>query len=294
MPQRFQNTIARTTAVSGVGFFGGADVTLRFCPADDHHGIVFQRVDLPGKPEIPATIEYTAPRFRRTAITDGEAVVEMTEHVLAALTGLQIDNCLVQIDAPEPPGCDGSSLAFAEALLGAGIVEQTSRRKQITLDREYRIHGDDRSSEVAAKPLSRSALTISYHLDYGPRSPVPAGTIAVEISPATFLEELAFARTFVLETEVQALQAQGYGRRVTAKDLLVFSEQGVIDNSLRTPDECVRHKILDCLGDFALIGCDLQGHFSAFRSGHRLNREMIRRIRDTAACRERPPQSRAA
>ncbi len=275
---RPQRTICRPAEVTGIGFLTGADVSLRFLPAAENHGIAFQRVDIPGSKPIPARLEYTVPRERRTSIARDGVAVEMTEHVLASLAGLQIDNCLVQIDAPENPGCDGSSLAFAEALLAAGIVEQSAPQERLVVEQVVKTRADDRGSEIVVKPLSRPALAISYLLDYGPRSPIPAQTLTVEITPESFMTELAFARTFILESEVKALQAQGYGTRTTARDLLVFDAHGPIDNTLRAADECVRHKILDCLGDFALLGCDLQGHFSAYRSGHRLNRESARRV----------------
>jgi UDP-3-O-[3-hydroxymyristoyl] N-acetylglucosamine deacetylase/UDP-3-O-[3-hydroxymyristoyl] N-acetylglucosamine deacetylase/3-hydroxyacyl-[acyl-carrier-protein] dehydratase len=136
------------------------------------------------------------------------------------------------------------------------------------------------TTEVSARPLSRRTLAITYQLDYGVRAPIPPQTLTVEISPETFLNEVAFARTFVLESEVAMLRAHGYGTKTSAHDLLVFGADGsVIDNVLRADDECARHKILDCVGDFALLGCDVFGHFNAYRSGHHLNREIIRRLK---------------
>ena len=202
----------------------------------------------------------------------------MTEHVLAALAGLQIDNCLIELNSPDTPGGDGSALQFAEALLEAGIVEQNELRRQFLIDSHPRIESRDGRSDIQARPLGRAALAITYKLDYGPRSPIPAQDLTVEITPETFLDELAFARTFLLESEVAALRAQGYGRRTTERDLLLFGESGVVGNALRAPDECVRHKILDCLGDFALLGADLKGHVIAYRTGHHLNRELIRNL----------------
>jgi UDP-3-O-acyl N-acetylglucosamine deacetylase len=278
---RRQNTIARSGEVKGIGFITGADVTLRFLPAQPGHGIAFRRVDCRHSAPIPARLEYTVPRQRRTAIEHQGVVVELTEHVLAALAGLQIDNCLVELNAPEPPGCDGSALDFAEALLDAGIVEQDEPRELFAVRQAVRVREDDGRSEIAARPLKRPTLAITYHLDYGVRSPIQPQTLTVEISRETFLNELAFARTFILDSEIAALKAQGYGLRTSARDLLVFGADGVIDNELRCADECARHKILDCLGDFALLGCDLHGHFNAWRTGHHHNREIVRRLQMT-------------
>lgn len=251
---------------------------VRFLPDRENSGVRFQRVDLPGTRPIPATLEHVVPRQRRTAISNGEATVELVEHVMAALGGLQIDNCLVQLDAVECPGADGSSLGFVQSLLDAGIVEQSAPRDVLVIRQPARCAADGNHSEITAGPCFRRTLVISYELDYGPRSPIKPQLLTFDFSPEAFVANLAYARTFVLETEVAALKAQGYGTRVTEKDLLVFGNSGVIDNALRAEDECVRHKILDCIGDFALLGCDLHGHFRAFRSGHNLNHSICRQI----------------
>ncbi|HUG90994.1 MAG TPA: UDP-3-O-acyl-N-acetylglucosamine deacetylase [Planctomycetaceae bacterium] len=282
---RRQRTLRQAAEVTGVGFLTGATVKLRFLPAPAGHGIVFQRTDQLGigKSPIPATIEFAVPRERRTAVEREGVAVEMTEHVLAALAGLRIDNCLVQLNAPEPPGCDGSSRAFVDALLEAGSVELDEPRPMLVVSRGLRAVDEKRGSQVSARPITPPALVISYRLDYGPDSPIPPQKFTIEITPESFVAELAFARTFVLESEVKALKAQGYGRKTTARDLLVFGPQGPIDNTLRAANECARHKVLDCLGDFALLGCDLSGHLEARRSGHRLNRELVRGLRASHA-----------
>jgi len=197
---------------------------------------------------------------------------------MAALAGLQIDNCLVQLDAPEPPGGDGSSLHFVHELLEAGIVEQSAPQPLLVIQHESRTGSEAADCQVVAAPIPRRLLAITYELDYGPRSPIRPQVLTIEFSPELFVAGLAFARTFVLEQEVQALKAQGYGTRVTEKDLLIFGPDGPIGNELRATDECVRHKILDCIGDFALLGCDLQGHIRAYRSGHAMNHAICREI----------------
>lgn len=278
MQPRRQRTIARPAEFHGFGFLTGADVTLRFLPADENTGLRFQRVDLPGSPPIPATLEYVVPRQRRTAIANGGASVELIEHVMAALAGLQIDNCLIEVNAPEAPGADGSCLEFTQVLLDAGIVEQSASRDVLVIRDACTAHGDDGRSEISAGPVFRRTLVISYELDYGPRSPIKPQLLTFEFSPEAFVTGLAFARTFILETEITALKSQGYGSRVTPADLLIFGPAGVIGNELRAADECVRHKILDCIGDFALLGCDIHGHFRAYRSGHNLNHSICQLV----------------
>lgn len=276
MTNRMQRTIARPVEVSGVGFLTGGDIHLRFLPAAAGRGIAFLRTDRLYAPPVPALIGYVVPRRRRTAIEHCGVAVEMIEHVMATLAGLQIDNCLVELDGPEPPGCDGSSLRFAEGLLSAGIVEQELPRKCCQVTHRTAVRDEAGGQSIVATP--GAGLTISYTLDYGPDSPIAPQQYRLPITPESFLQELAWARTFVLEAEAQGLRAQGYGRRTTARDLLIFGAQGVIDNTLRSADECARHKILDCLGDFSLIGCDLAGCFDAHRSGHALNAELIRKV----------------
>ena len=278
MSVRRQRTIARPAAVSGWGFFTGSAVTLRFLPADDNFGIAFQRVDLPGTAPIPARLDYVVPRLRRTAISRQGATVEMIEHVMAALAGLQIDNCLVQLNAAEPPGIDGSSLDFVRALLDAGIVDQTTPRPLLVLTQEARVRGERDDSEITATAVNRRTMVVTFELDYGERSPIRPQQLTFEFSPELFVTNLAYARTFVLEAEAEGLRKQGYGTKVTEKDLLIFGAQGVIGNSLRAVDECVRHKVLDCIGDFALLGCDVHGHFRAYRSGHALNHAICRQV----------------
>jgi UDP-3-O-acyl-N-acetylglucosamine deacetylase len=142
-----------------------------------------------------------------------------------------------------------------------------------------RVRGDEDDQSITGDTARDEALTICYALDYGPDSPITPQECRIRITPESFLKELAWSRTFVLEQEAHALRSQGYGKRTTARDLLIFGSQGVIDNELRAPNECARHKALDCLGDLALIGCDLHGTVEAYRSGHTLNAELVRRVK---------------
>lgn len=273
---RKQRTLAGTAAVEGFGYWSSRDVRLEFRPAPVDTGIVFVRQDLDGFPRIPADVAHRVEVPRRTTLQCGEARVDMVEHVMAALAGLQIDNCEVWTNESEMPGCDGSSEAFVHALNAAGTVAQQADRTQRIMERV--IHLGDEKSWVEARPPSGSRQIVKYHLDYGPKSPIAAQSQQVSISPETFGPELSTARTFLLQEEAEWLQSQGLGHRVTCADLLVFGPDGPIDNQLRFPDECVRHKLLDMVGDLALAGCDLVGHFVAYRSGHSLNAELVRAI----------------
>ena len=255
--RRPQRTIARDAAVDGISFLESRDVRLRFRPAEADSGVVFVRSDLPGSPSVPARIDHVIPRQRRTTIRHGDATVEMVEHVMAALAGLEIDNCRVEIDGPETPGCDGSSLAFVEALAEAGTVNQARPKELLVIDRPVTVR--EGSSTLTAYPGDADKLALTYNLDYGRQTPIGAQSLFVEVSPSSFREELASSRTFLLEAEAIAMREAGIGRRTTESDLLIFGPNGVIGNELRYPDECVRHKILDLVGDLALLAKDLAG-----------------------------------
>ncbi len=294
MTPRSQRTISRAAEVTGFGFLTGADVRLTFHPAAANHGIAFLRTDCDSAP-IPARVEHVAPRQRRTALSYRGVTVELVEHVLAALAGLQIHNCLVTLNAPEPPGLDGSCRPFAEALWDAGIVDQGVPREAMTIHHAVRAGSLEQRQWVDAMPVGADAgFTVEYTLDYGPQSPIQRQSARYLVTPEIFLREICWARTFILESEVAALRSQGYGQRVTAGDLLIFGARGVIDNALRADDECARHKLLDCIGDLALIGCDLRGTVSAFRSGHQLNAETVRQLQQSHAAQLAPVARRAA
>jgi UDP-3-O-[3-hydroxymyristoyl] N-acetylglucosamine deacetylase / 3-hydroxyacyl-[acyl-carrier-protein] dehydratase len=273
---RPQRTIAREAVVRGISFLSGLDVVLCFRPAVVGSGIVFLRSDLADQPIVPALVKHVLPRQRRTTIQRGPAIVEMVEHVMAALAGLRVDNCVVEIDGPETPGCDGSSRAFTEALLEAGIVDQDAPREILVIDRPLTVREGD--SVLTAFPGETGRLVLSYQLDYGPNTSIGRQSFFLDVVPESFRNELSASRTFLLEAEVEGLRKAGIGSRTTERDLLIFGPEGVIGNELRFRDECARHKTLDLLGDLALVGKDLAGHVVAHRSGHQLNAELARKL----------------
>jgi UDP-3-O-acyl N-acetylglucosamine deacetylase len=273
---RNQRTIGGQATVEGFGYWEGRDVRLEFRPAEPDAGIVFVRRDLAGRPRIAAHVANRVEIPRRTTLRAGEARVDMIEHVMAALAGLQIDNCEVWTDQAEMPGCDGSSEPFVRALDAAGAVSQDAPRTCRALSAPTRL-GDARSW-VEARPSQEALAVIRYQLDYGGQCTIGRQSFELALSPESFRREVAPCRTFLLKTEADWLLSQGLARRVTGRDLLVFGDQGPIDNTLRFPDECVRHKVLDLIGDLALAGCDWTGRFHAYRSGHRLNVELVRTL----------------
>jgi UDP-3-O-acyl-N-acetylglucosamine deacetylase len=208
---------------------------------------------------------------RRTTLGSGLQSVTLVEHVLSALSGLRIDNCVVEIDACEPPGLDGSSAGFVEALLDAGIAPQDADKDIWTVEEPIILR--DGSATLGLHPALNDELTISYMLDYGSRSPIDRQTHTQVVTPGDYAADIAECRTFLLESEAQAFREAGIGARTGYADLLVFGERGPIENQLRFANEPARHKVLDIIGDLALSGLDIRGHLVAYRSGHPLNTE---------------------
>lgn len=277
---RPQKTLAHEAIFSGIGFVSGADATLRFLPAPPNSGVTFVRSDLPGKPSIPADFMNLLHNDRRTALGCGTAVVEMTEHVLAALSGLGIDNCVIEIDASETPAADGSSLPFLQAIESAGSIIQPEVTKPIVIREILRI--EDGAASIEIRPSSQAGLRVTYEINYA-NPGIGRQEVTFDVTPETFRDHIAPARTFVLAEEVEILRSMGIGIRHTAKDLLVYAADGsIVDNALRFPDECARHKLLDVIGDLALLGRPVQGEVIARRSGHRHNVALARKIREQA------------
>jgi UDP-3-O-[3-hydroxymyristoyl] N-acetylglucosamine deacetylase len=273
---RFQQTIASRASVAGFGYWSGKDVRIDFRPAPPDAGITFVRSDLGPMARVPATVEWRAECPRRTNLRRGAVHVDMVEHVLAALAGLQVDNCEVWTNQAEMPGCDGSAASFVDALMRGRIVQQGLPARTWDVSDTIRV-GDDQCW-IEARPADDAQLHLEFNLDY-PAAPAIGRQVArATITPDGFRREIASCRTFVLECEAEQLRAQGLGSRVTSRDLLIFNDAGPIDNRLRYPNECARHKALDVLGDLALAGRRLTGRIVAYRSGHRLHAELTRRL----------------
>jgi UDP-3-O-acyl N-acetylglucosamine deacetylase len=273
---RPQRTLARTVFVSGRGIVTGTEITLHFQPAPANSGIVFQRTDRPGARPIPALASSVTDTNRRTTLGEAPNSVTLVEHVLAALAGMRIDNCMVELDGPEPPGLDGSARGFVEALLEGGVVLQDANRQRWMVSEPLTLRQG--GVTLSIHPVREGELRISYLLDYGMHAPIAPQAHTETITPDSFQHELADSRTFLLEGEARELQKAGVGRHLSTSELIVFGPHGPIDNTLRHPDEPARHKILDLVGDLALSGLDIAGHVVAYRSGHPLNVELARTL----------------
>jgi UDP-3-O-acyl N-acetylglucosamine deacetylase len=276
LSDRRQRTIARPAEARGVGYLTGANVRLRFLPAPPGIGVVFVRTDLAPPFRIAATIDQVTCSNRRTTLGHLPHGVTLVEHVLAALAGLRIDNCVVELDAPEPPGLDGSARQFVSALLAAGVEMQPATRAVWTVATSLVV--SQGGATLALHPCAGGELRASYFLNYGDFSSVGRHQHTTVVTPGSFVPGLAGCRTFLLESEAREMLRQGIGKRTRVTDLLVFGPRGPIANTLRFGDEPARHKILDLLGDLSLLGEDVRGHLVAYRSGHPLNAELVRAL----------------
>jgi UDP-3-O-[3-hydroxymyristoyl] N-acetylglucosamine deacetylase len=273
---RCQRTIRRPVAVEGFGYFSGRDVRVEFRPAPAGSGVTFVRCDCSPAVRIPVSPSLRLDVPRRTTLAWSGVQVEMVEHVLAALAGLEIDNCEVWVSAAEMPGCDGSALAFVEALDTVDKVDQGAPVRQLHVRRRIRV--GDEQNWIEATPARGGRLSIAFDLDYSGHPAIGHQTIRLSVHPATFRTELAPCRTFLEEAAARAMIAQGIGTRVTPLNLLIFGPEGPIENTLRFENECVRHKVLDVIGDLALTGCEVIADVVAYRSGHRLHSELARQL----------------
>jgi UDP-3-O-[3-hydroxymyristoyl] N-acetylglucosamine deacetylase/3-hydroxyacyl-[acyl-carrier-protein] dehydratase len=261
---------------------------MRARPAPVHTGIWFIRTDQSPHVRIQARVTNVSKRARRTSLRNGSAAVETVEHCLSACAGLGIDNLQIELIGGELPACDGSCLPFVERFKEAGICEQDAIREPLVVTEVARVVDGD-SELVMLPPLvaDSESLEVTYDLDYGSNSPVGRQTYKVVVSPDDFVANIAPARTFVLEREAEELRAAGLGCHLSYQDVLVLGKDGPIDNAFRFPDECVRHKILDLIGDLMLLGRFVVGRVYARKSGHALNHALVRVLRDQVELQDR-------
>lgn len=271
-----QHTIQNAADISGRGLFTGEEVTVRFKPAPADHGIVFVRTDAPAPVRIKAHVSNVTKRSRRTSLRNGTLAIETVEHCMAALHALGIDNAEIELSGGELPGCDGSSQYFVDAIMQAGIVEQQAEQRPLIIRETVRVCEGD--AELIAVPTDTDDLNIIYDLDYGPNGPLARQIFPIRVSSEAFLREIAPARTFLFEEEAKQFRAAGLGQHLTYNDVVVIGPDGVVGNAFRYPDECVRHKILDLIGDLYLAGRPLRGKVLARKSGHALNHELVRKL----------------
>jgi len=273
-----RRTIARETGLEGIGLHLGRKCRLVFRPAAAGAGISFVRVDRGGK-RLSATADVAVLADRRTQLGDGDDALHTVEHVLAAVSGAFIDDLEIELDAPEPPILDGSAQPFLSALQSAGVTSNGVKADYLTVRAPF-VHREG-DAEYEVFPSDRLDLDVS--IDF-PHPLVGGQHGRWTLTPETFATELAPARTFGFQHEVEMLRAQGLIRGGSTSSALLLDDSGVVENTLRWPDEFVRHKALDCVGDLALAGKRINARIVARKPSHRgtvtLVRELVRRAEE--------------
>ncbi|MBI1319942.1 MAG: UDP-3-O-[3-hydroxymyristoyl] N-acetylglucosamine deacetylase [Candidatus Hydrogenedens sp.] len=261
-----QRTIASTVSFPGTGLHTGALTTVTFKPAEPDTGITFVRTDLPGRPAVPALVDHVVDVSRGTTIAIGDARIHTVEHGLSAMAGLGIDNLIIEIDGQEVPNGDGSGLPVMNILKKAGIVEQNAEKKYIEVERPVYYRDDEATLSILPCDEHRISMTIAFdHVAIGTQY------ASFSINEDSYEREIAPARTFCFLREVKMLQDQGLIKGGSLDSAVVIGDDTVLNEDLRFPDEFVRHKILDLLGDMYLLGRPIKGHIIAVKAGHAKN-----------------------
>ena len=266
-----ERTLASRVVYDGIGLHSGTPVHREIAPAPPRTGIQFARIDLPEALPVAATAANVTATLRATTIAAGTLKFFTIEHLMSALHVSGVDNCLVLLNAEEPPVVDGSARTFFRLIAEAGTVEQDAERRVTVIDRVYRV--DDGSHFVMAVPYD--GLRVSFtSLNEHPL--IGVQYYDIEVTPESYGKEIAPARTIAYEKEVAALQANGLGLGGSLETVIVYNDEGWM-NPLNFPNELVRHKILDVLGDIRLAGV-IRGHIIAVASGHALNTALAKQI----------------
>jgi UDP-3-O-[3-hydroxymyristoyl] N-acetylglucosamine deacetylase/3-hydroxyacyl-[acyl-carrier-protein] dehydratase len=282
---KLQKTIKSECRLSGRGLFEGKEARVVFRPAPVNTGVVFVRTD-PAEPvRIKAVVTGVAERSRRTTLKKGSVSIETVEHCLAVVSALGIDNLIIEVDGSEMPCPDSSSMEYFKTLKRAGLVEQTEARKEYVIDEPINISAGDAC--VYALPYADGGLSITYDLDYGGHTGIGRQIFSCRVTPEGFEKQLAPARSFLLEAEAKQFQARGIGAHLGPRDILVINSDGPIKNTYRFPNEPVRHKVVDLIGDLMLVGRPIKGRIVAYKSGHSLNKQLVRRLYEAAERQER-------
>src|SRR5438445_10158254 len=269
-----QYTVSKTASFSGTALHTGEKVTLKVHPAPADHGIKFKRADLQDEPTIDAKIDNLKTVERSTTIGEGSVRVHTVEHVLAALSAMDVDNAIVEMNANEPPIGDGSAQSYVDLIKKAGVIAQEEPRK--FFDVRESMHVESKTGALLVL-LPCETFRISC-TQAGPNNRF-AQFLSMEITPAIFEREIAPARTFVYYEDVQPLMEKNLIKGGSLENAIVVRGEAVLSKEpLRFPDEFVRHKILDIIGDLALVGRRIRGHVVAVKPGHAANAELARSI----------------
>jgi len=265
---RHQRTLAREVYFSGIGIHTGHEVGLRFCPAKEGTGIIFKRIDLPGQPIIPATVEYVQDTSRSTIIGIKDVRVHTVEHVLSAVKAFKIDNLCIELTTIEPPVGNGSADVFVKMIEDAGIQEQTQTVPIIQL--QHPVYYADENIQIVALPYE--GYRVSYTLSYPDQKFLKEQFHTLTVNEKNFKEEIASCRTFSLFKEISTLMDRGLIKGGSLDNAVIITDEAILSKEgLFFDNEMARHKILDLIGDLSLVGFDFYAHIISIRSGHASN-----------------------
>ena len=275
-----QRTIRKKIEVKGIGLHTGQPTRLTLCPAPEGTGIYLIRNDLAGCPAISVRAEYVQATDRATTLGGGAFSVLTVEHCLAVLAAFRIDNLFIELDGPEIPIGDGSAKIFLDALLEAGVVEQRQPKKYAYISRPIYYGVEEKYAYVAPYNGLRVSCTVEF-----PHPKIGRQTMDLDINEHSFAREIARARTFGFMRDVESMRARGLVRGGNLSNAVVLDNSEILNpEGLRYPDEFVRHKILDALGDLATLGIPLMGHLVLYKAGHGVMSRLVRAILDSPDC----------
>ncbi|MDA2928834.1 UDP-3-O-acyl-N-acetylglucosamine deacetylase [Acidobacteria bacterium AH-259-O06] len=276
-----QRTIKKPVRVSGIGLHTGCQVSLELRPASEDTGIVFRRVDLQNF-EIEAVRKRVSRVVLATTLMKKGVMLSTVEHLLSAFYGLGLDNLYIDIDSLEVPILDGSALLFVEMVKKAGVQKQNEERTFLKVKEPIRLEEGEKF--ISIEPSS--TFQISYEIDFT-HPAIGHQVLNLEITPEIYTAEIAFARTFGFYSEVEQMLEKGLIRGGSFDNAVVLSETGIMNGGLRSPDEFVRHKVLDLIGDISLCGYPLIGHIKAYKAGHALHTDLATAlVRNSKLCRK--------
>ncbi|MCS6837688.1 MAG: UDP-3-O-acyl-N-acetylglucosamine deacetylase [Bdellovibrionaceae bacterium] len=275
-----QKTIRASVVTEGVGLHTGEQCHLILRPALPNTGVVFVRQKGKGYETLPALSEYIVDTRFASTLGKGEFRISTVEHCLCAVSALRIDNLILELVGPEIPIQDGSSLFFLEALKKVGLVEQPVPRKYWVIHSPIEVVDGERWARVEPYPGLRLSVTIDF-----PHPQIGQQTIDLDINEVTFSQEIAAARTFGFLKDAERLQAQGLARGGSLRNAIILDDNAILNpEGLRWPDEFVRHKALDALGDLSLLGAPLMGYLKVFKAGHDLMAQLVKKITNSPQC----------
>ena len=271
-----QRTLRNAIKAKGIGLHTGKTLNMELLPSEPDSGIHFIRTDIDENIKIPALVEYVGDTSLSTALMLDDIKVSTIEHLLSAIAGLGIDNCTIKVDGPEIPIMDGSSSPFVFLIQSAGLSEQDQIKKFIKVTKEITVKRGDAVATI--KPFNGFKVSFKVDFDHPVHKQLPSESI-IDFSSTSFVKEVCRARTFGSFSEKEMLQAKNLALGASESNAIVFGENEIMNKEgLRFNDEIVKHKMLDPIGDLYLLGHNLIGEFSGYKSGHALNNELLKKI----------------